>query len=294
MSEPAAQSLSGRIALVTGATRGAGFAMALELALAGATVYMTGRTSRAGANPSGHQGSIEASAEAILAQGGQAIPLVVDHRDEGQVEAMVARLFAEAGRLDVVVNNAWGGHDPGHGEMAFVAPFWAQDLAGDWERMFTNGLRNHLLLARHVVPRMLPQKQGLFLTTTAWDRDRYSRLMMYDLAKNSLNRFAYALGEELGPHGLVSLAVAPGWMRTELVLAAFGASEADWGQHPDLASTESPRYLGRAVVALAADPLVARWMGQAPLRVGDLARVYGFTDADGRQPEPWTLPDATT
>lgn len=283
--------LSGHTALVTGATRGAGYGMALELALAGALVFMTGRSSRVGANPSGHGGSIEASAEAIAAQGGLVVPVVVDHRDEAQVAALVARIFDEAGALDVVVNNAWGGHDPGHDITAFDKRFWEQDLALAWEQMFTNGLRNHLLLARHAVPRMLPQGRGLFLTTTAWDRNLYTRLMMYDLAKASLNRFAFALGEELKAHGLVSLAIAPGWMRTELVLKAFDATEADWQTKPDLATTESPRYLGRAVAALAADPEVGRWMGQDPVQVGHLAKAYGFTDHDGRQPEPWVLPD---
>lgn len=283
--------LTGHTALVTGATRGAGYAVALELALAGALVFMTGRTSRSGPNPSGHAGSIEDSAEAIAAQGGLVVPVVVDHRDEAQVAALVARVFEEAGRLDLVVNNAWGGHDPGHDVTAYDKPFWEQDLALAWEQMFTNGLRNHLLLTKHAVPRMLPQGRGLFLTTTAWDRNRYTRLMMYDLAKASLNRFAFALGEELRPHGLASLAIAPGWMRTELVLKAFGATEATWTDFPDLATTESPRYLGRAVAALAADLEVGRWMGQDPVQVGHLAKAYGFTDHDGRQPEPWQLPD---
>lgn len=284
--------LSGAIALVTGASRGAGRGIAVELGAAGATVYVTGRTTRVtGASPD-RPGTIEDAAEAVTAAGGRGIPVRCDHTDDADTAELIARIRAESGGIDVLVNNAWGGHGQSAEaveETTASRPFWEHSLA-NWDRMFTQGVRNHCVLARHAIPLMLGRGRGLVVTTTAWDQDRYTGHFYYDLAKNALNRMAYTMGLELRPHGIASLAVAPGWMRTELVLAAFSATEETWRDVPDLATTESPRYLGRAVAALAADPEVMRHVGRNPLRVGDLARLYGFTDLDGRQPEPWELP----
>lgn len=284
--------LSGRVALVSGASRGAGLGIATELALVGAKVHLTGRTGRGGPNPSGHPGTIEEAAEGIQALGGQAQAWVVDHREPDQVARLIAAIEAEDGPLDLVVNNAWGGHDPMPGDPTDMnlAPPWAQDPLPDWERMFHNGVRNALILNRHALPGMVARGRGLVVHTCAWDEDHYTRLHHYDLAKQAIIRLAYTLGLELKPHGLTSLAVAAGWMRTELVLKAFQATEATWTEEPELAGTESPRYLGRAIAALAADEGVGRWMGKQPLRVGELARHYGFTDHDGRQPEVWRMP----
>lgn len=288
-------SLSGRVALVTGASRGAGRGIALELGAAGATVYLTARSTRAAAPdvyagllaPSGlarAPGSIEATAEAVEALGGRAIPIACDHGDETQVAALFERIADEAGHLDLLVNNVWGGHESFGGPMQL--PFWEQPLA-HWDSMFNQGLRLQLIAARHAVP--LLREGSLIVTTSFWDRDRYcAGNLFYDLAKAGLCRLAFGLAQELKPRGVSSLALSPGWMRTEWVLAGHQTDEAHWTERPELAHTESPRYLGRAVVALAADPQVARLSGRA-LRVGDLARDYGFTDVDGRQPPAFEL-----
>jgi NAD(P)-dependent dehydrogenase (short-subunit alcohol dehydrogenase family) len=186
-----------------------------------------------------------------------------------------------------LVNNAWGGHESFDG--MFDTPFWKQPLS-HWDAMFDRGVRNHLLASRHAAPRMVERGRGLVITTTFWDRDRYLRgNLLYDLAKSAMNRLAFDMAEELRPHGVTSLALSPGWMRTEFVLMGHKTDEAHWREHPALARTESPRYLGRAVVALAADANVHAKSGRV-LRVADLAHEYGFTDVDGRTVEAFQMP----
>ncbi|HZJ54440.1 MAG TPA: SDR family NAD(P)-dependent oxidoreductase [Myxococcaceae bacterium] len=289
---PAQRSLSGCVAVVTGASRGAGRGIALELGAAGATVYVTGRSTRAQPATSYARilelsqlprmpGTIEATAEEVTAEGGRGIAVRCDHTDAADVDRLFARVQEEQeGRLDLLVNNAWGGHEAFTG--VFDAPFWEQPL-DQWEAMLDRGVRNHLLASRAAVPAMLRRRAGLVVTTTFWDRDHYLRgNLFYDLAKSAMNRLAFAMAEELRPHGIASVALSPGWMRTELILAGHRTDEAHWRERPALARTESPRYLGRAVVALAADPRVLERTGRV-LRVADLAREYGFTDVDGRQ-----------
>jgi NAD(P)-dependent dehydrogenase (short-subunit alcohol dehydrogenase family) len=158
-----------------------------------------------------------------------------------------------------------------------------------WDAMFDRGVRNHLLSSRLAAPMLVRQGRGLIVTTTFWDRDRYMKgNLFYDLAKAAMTRLAFGMAQELKPHGVASVALSPGWMRTEFVLAGHQTDEAHWHERPALAGTESPRYLGRAVVALAADPGVMAHSGQV-LRVGDLARSYGFTDIDGRVVPPFEL-----
>ncbi|MGV3493588.1 MAG: SDR family oxidoreductase, partial [Ramlibacter sp.] len=194
---------------------------------------------------------------------------------------------AEAGQLDLLVNNAWGGHEVFDG--VFEQPFWERSMA-QWEPMFDRGVRNHLLACRLAVPLMLPRRRGLVVTTTFWDRDRYLHgNLFYDLAKSAMTRLAFGMAQELRPHGIASVALSPGWMRTEFVLAGHGTDEAHWRDKPELARTESPRYLGRAVAHLAADARILERTGRA-LRVGDLAKEYGFTDIDGRAVPPFELP----
>ena len=292
------QTLRDRIVIVTGASRGAGRGIAVELGAAGATVYVTGRSTRDAPAPGYERflesaglaempGSIDATAEEVTAAGGRGIAVRCDHGDPAQVRALVARVEREHGRLDVLVNNAWGGHES-FSLASLSAPFWEQPLA-HWESMFDHGVRNHVVACHAAAPLLVRQRRGLVVTTTFSDRDRYLRgNLFYDLAKAAMNRLAFAVAEELRPHGVTSLAVSPGWMRTELVLAGHQADERTWRDRPALARTESPRYLGRAVVALAGDPDVQRKSGTVQL-VGDLAREYGFTDVDGRVVPPFAI-----
>ena len=291
--------LAGRVAVVTGASRGAGRGIALELGAAGATVIVTGRSTRA-QRPEGYRqllalsnldhlpGTIDDTAEAVTQMGGRGLALACDHSDQAQVDALFERVGAEHGRLDILVNNAWGGHESFDG--VFEAPFWQQPTA-HWDSMFQHGLRCHLLAARAAAPLFAKQGHGLVAATTYWDRGQYLRgNLYYDLAKAALVRLAYGVAQELRPHGVASVALSPGWMRTEFVLAGHDADESNWQERPSLARTESPRYLGRAVVALACDPHVMRRTGRV-LRVGDLAREHGFTDIDGRWVPPFELDD---
>jgi NAD(P)-dependent dehydrogenase (short-subunit alcohol dehydrogenase family) len=290
-------SLAGQVAVVTGASRGAGRGIAIELGAAGATVYVTGRSTRA--QPASTYarilelsqlprmpGSIEDTAEEVTREGGRGIPVRCDHTDAVDVERLFARVQRDEGRLDLLVNNAWGGHEAFTG--VFDAPFWEQPL-DQWEAMMDRGVRNHLLASRAAVPGMIRRGAGLVVTTTFWDRGRYVRgNLLYDLAKSAMSRLAFAMAEELRPHQIASVAVSPGWMRTELILAGHRTDEAHWRERPALARTESPRYLGRAVVALAGDSRILDRTGQV-LRVADLAREYGFTDVDGRLVEAFEM-----
>lgn len=279
------------IALVTGASRGAGRGIAVELGAAGAVVVVTGRSTRdRPADAYGGilglsgladaPGSIEDTAEAVTEAGGFGIAMRCDHADADAVGDLVARIERETGTIDLLVNNAWGGHESFDGR--FEAPFWEHPLS-HWDAMMDRGVRLHLLAARAVAPRMAARGRGLIIATTFWDRGRPLRgNLYYDLAKAAINRLAFAIAEELRPKGVASLALSPGWMRTEWVLAGHRTDEAHWHEVPALARTESPRYLGRAVAALAADQDVMRHSGQV-LRVADLADLYGFTDIDGRR-----------
>lgn len=289
--------LRDKIAVVTGASRGAGRGIALELGALGATVYVTGRSTRE--EPAGSYqkilalselaslpGTIDDTADEVTARGGRGIAARCDHTREEDVAQLFERVQREHGHIDLLVNNAWGGHETFDG--VFDAPFWKHSLQ-HWDSMFDRGVRNHLLASRFAAPRMVERGSGLIVTTTFWDRDRYMRgNLFYDLAKATMSRLAFGMAEELRPHGVTSLAVAPGWMRTELVLAGHHTDEEHWQERPALARTESPRYLGRAVARLAGDPSVIEKSGKV-LRVADLAREYGFTDVDGRQPEAFEL-----
>lgn len=285
------------VAVVTGASRGGGRGVAVELGAAGATVYVTGRSttsapartyerilalSKLDALP----GSVEQTADEVTQAGGRGVAAPCDHTDPQAVAALFQRVEREQGRLDVLVNNAWGGHETFDG--VFVAPFWERPLS-HWDSMLDRGVRNHLLASQCAAPLLIRQKRGLIVTTTFWDRDRYvAGNLLYDLAKAAMNRLAFGMAQDLKPHGVASVALSPGWMRTEFVLAGHGADEATWRQHASLSRTESPRYLGRAVAALAGDPAVLARTGQV-LCVGDLAVEYGFTDVDGRVVPPFRL-----
>jgi NAD(P)-dependent dehydrogenase (short-subunit alcohol dehydrogenase family) len=289
--------LNGCIAVVTGASRGAGRGIAIELGAAGATVIVTGRSTRGRPAEAYGQilalsklpavpGDIDETAEEVTRQGGRGIAIRCDHTRDDEVAQLFQRVEREHGHIDLLVNNAWGGHEVFNG--VFDAPFWEHPLA-QWDAMFDRGVRNHVIASRHAAPSMVRRRRGLIVTTTFWDRDRYLKgNFFYDLAKSAMNRLAFGMAQELRAHDVASLAVSPGWMRTEFVLAGHQTDEAHWQVRPSLARTESPRYLGRAVAALAADPEVMQKSG-AVHRVADLAREYGFTDVDGRQVGPFEL-----
>ena len=296
---PNPRPLQETIAIVTGASRGAGRGIAEELGAAGATVYVTGRSTRA--NPATTYadilklsqlatlpGNIDETAELVTRRGGRGIAVRCDHTQELEVQALIAQVEREAGKLDLLVNNAWGGHEVFDG--VFNAPFWERPL-DQWDAMFDRGVRNHLVASRAAAPLFVRQRRGLIVTTTFWDRDRYLHgNLLYDLAKSSMNRLAFAVAQELRPHQVASVALSPGWMRTEFVLSGHHTDEAHWQERPELAGTESPRYLGRAVAALAADSKVLDKTGRV-LRVADLAQEYGFTDIDGRVVKAFEIPE---
>ncbi len=271
--------LKGKVAVVTGSSRGAGRGIALVLGGAGATVYVTGRSVQ-GKTTEGLPGSIEKTAEAVTARGGLGIPVRCDHTIDTEVRELFRQVQADQGQLDLLINNVWGGYEQYEFER-FTVPFWEQPLH-HWHGMFEAGLRAHLVASRFAAPLMLPRHQGLIINTVAWDRDLYLGNLFYDVAKAATIRMAYGMAEELRIHGVAALALAPGFVRTERVMAAHAA------QPFPLDRTESPEYIGRAVAFLAADPQVIQKSGQI-LTVGDLAQEYGFTDIDGRQPPAFKI-----
>jgi NAD(P)-dependent dehydrogenase (short-subunit alcohol dehydrogenase family) len=231
-------------------------------------------------------GTIDDTADEVTRHGGTGIAARCDHTREDEVAAPFARVEREQGRLDILVNNATGHHQ----DHIAYGPFWELPMS-HWEGMFERGVRNHILAARHAAPLFLRQRHGLIVGTSFWDRDRYVGTFFYDLARSTLNRLAFGLAQDFKPFSVTSVAVSPGWMRTELVLAGHTTDEAHWHERPELAGTESVHYVGRAVAALATDPDVFARTGRT-LRVGDLAREYGFTDVDGRVVPPFELPES--
>jgi NAD(P)-dependent dehydrogenase (short-subunit alcohol dehydrogenase family) len=283
------KTLRGQIGLVTGASRGAGRGIAAELGAAGATVYVTGRSVAGVATTDNVPGTIDDTAREVTARGGKGIPIRCDHTSDAEVEALFARITADHGRLDLLVNNVWGGYENSECKPLPFVPFWQQSLH-QWDGMFTAGLRAHITAARLAVPLMLPQRRGLIASTTAnLGALPYLPNLFYDLSKSAVSRLAWAMAQELKEHGIASAAVAPGFMRTERVTEAFRRAGALAALDGPGGPKETPVYLGRAIVALASDPQVLEKSGQL-LEVGTLAREYGFTDADGSQPAPFRMP----
>jgi len=281
--------LTGKVALVAGATRGAGRAIAVELARAGAAVYATGRSTRSSRSEYDRPETIEETGELIEAAGGEGVALSVDHLEPDQVAALVRRIDTDRGRLDVLVHSIWGG------ETLFE---WNAKL---WEHNLDNGLRllrlavdTHLITGHHALPLLIRRPGGLVVEmtdgTADYNASNYRVSTFYDLAKSAVLRLAWSLGHELAELGCAAVALTPGWMRSEMMLDHYGVTESNWRNALDRSGhfgiSESPTFTGRAVAALAADPDLARW-NQASLSSGQLAKEYGFVDVDGSAPDAW-------
>ncbi len=287
------KSLHGKVALVAGATRGAGRGTAIELGAAGATVYCTGRSTHEQRSEINRPETIEETAEMVThagdESGGKGIALQVDHLEHEQVKALVDRIESEQGRLDILVNDIWGGE--------FLTE-WYKPV---WEHSLEKGLHllrlaidTHIITSHYVLPLLIKKPGGLVVEmtdgTAEYNNKNYRLSLFYDLAKTSVIRIGWALGQELQEHQCTAVALTPGWLRSEQMLDNYGVKEENWrdaiAKQPHFIITETPRYVGRAVAALAADPELARWNRQS-LSSGQLAKVYGFTDLDGSQPDAW-------
>ena len=282
--------LTGKVALVAGATRGAGRGTAVSLGEAGATVYCSGRTTRERRADYGRAETIEETAELVTAAGGTGIAVEADHLEPEQVEALVRRIDAEHGRLDVLVNDIWGGEQLAE----WNTPIWEHDLAGGL-RMLRLAIDTHLITSHFALALMIRRPGGLVVEMTdgtlEYNSANYRLSTFYDLAKSSVIRLAFAQAQEVAPHGCTAVALTPGWMRSEMMLDHYSVTEATWreatvGSPHFVAISESPRFVGRAVAALAADPEVQRRNGGS-FSSGGLARDYGFTDLDGSRPDCW-------
>jgi NAD(P)-dependent dehydrogenase (short-subunit alcohol dehydrogenase family) len=282
--------LTGKVALVAGATRGAGRGTAVSLGEAGATVYCTGRTTGERRSEYDRPETIEETAELVTAAGGKGIAMAVDHLDPGQVEALVQQIDAESGRLDVLVNDIWGG------ELLFEweTPLWEHDLENGL-RILRLAIDTHLITSHFALPLLIREPGGLVVEMTdgtrEYNAEHYRVSAFYDLAKAAAIRLAFAQSVELAPHGCTAVALTPGWLRSEMMLEHYGVTEDNWRDgaavNPHFAAiSESPRFVGRAVAALAADPQLQRRNGGL-FSSGGLAREYGFTDLDGSQPDCW-------
>jgi NAD(P)-dependent dehydrogenase (short-subunit alcohol dehydrogenase family) len=283
------RTLEGRVALVAGATRGAGRGTAVALGEAGATVYCTGRTTREQRSESDRPETIEETAEQVTAAGGNGIAVRVDHLEPEQVADLVHRIDAEQGRLGVLVNDVWGGDR----FIEWSTPVWEHDLANGL-RMLHRAVDTHLITSHAALPLLIRHPGGLVIEMTDGTADynagHYRVNAFYDLAKTAVTRLAFAQSQDLAPHGATAVALTPGWMRSELMLDAFGVTEETWRdavqRAPHFAISETPRFVGRAVAALAADPHRHRYTGRS-LSSGGLAQEYGFTDLDGSRPDCW-------
>lgn len=281
--------LEGKVALVAGATRGGGRGIAAELGAAGATVYVTGRSTAGNPSEYARPETIEETAALVDALGGKGIAVRVDHLVPAEVAALVARIGAEQGRLDILVNDIWGGEKL----FEWNKPVWEHDLANGL-KLLRLAVETHLITAHHAAPLLIAHPGGLLVEVTdgtaAYNAEHYRLSVFYDLAKTSAIRMAWAHAKDLAPHGAIAVSITPGWMRSEMMLDNYKVTEANWREacriSPHFAISETPRFTGRAVAALAADSDRARWTGKS-VSSGDLAKVYGFTDLDGSRPDCW-------
>lgn len=270
--------LQGKVALVTGASRGIGLGIAHELGLARATVYVTGRSRAGGPTTDDLPGTIEAAARTVNEAGGEGIAVACDHTDDEAVEALARRIDDGQGRLDLLVNNVWGGYEQ-YDARLFTLPVWEQPV-WRWDKMFDVGVRAHYTTSRAVASLMRGAESPLIVNISAGDEGKFLGDVQYDVAKAAIDRLGFALSAALKPEGITALTIHPGFTRTERVLAE-APPEA-------LEGTHSPRFVGRAVVALATDPRIMARTGGV-YKVGQLGMDYGFTDVDGTQPEPFVI-----
>ncbi|MFE0381904.1 SDR family oxidoreductase [Streptomyces inhibens] len=279
--------LAGRVALVAGATRGAGRAMAVELGRAGALVYVTGRTTRERVSEVGRPTeTIEQTAELVTGAGGTGIAVPTDHLEPAQVKALIERIDQEQGRLDVLVNSVWGGDRL----IEFNTRLWDLDLDNGL-RMFRLGIDTHIITSHYALPLLIRRPGGLVVEVTdgtaAFNRT-YRDNLCFDLTKNAPHRIAFGLAAELTEYDGTAVSLTPGFLRSEEMLDHFGVTEETWrdamAKEPHFAIAESPALIARSVRALAADPDRRRWSGQS-LSSGQLAKEYDFTDTDGSRPD---------
>ena len=285
--------LQDKVAVVAGATRGAGRGIAAMLGEAGATVYCTGRSTRDKVIPPGEpenpfatayrRETIEETAEMVTAYGGTGIAVQTDHMVTEQVQALFARVKAEQGRLDILVNDVWGGDE----FMEWDTPFWEADLSKSFA-MLERAIHTHIITSRYGVPLMLESgHKGLVIEVTDGETDAYRGMFIYDVVKATIIRMAFAMAQDLRPHGITALAVTPGFLRSEAMLEHFGVTEANWRdgaqKDPNFIASETPFFVGRAVAALAADPDVFSKTGRAFSSWG-LSDEYDFTDINGDRP----------
>ncbi|MDQ1413286.1 MAG: hypothetical protein QOE07_1874 [Acidimicrobiaceae bacterium] len=301
---PNRDALRGQVAVVAGATRAAGRGIAAALGESGATVVCTGRTSRTGALRSDYDRAetIEETAELVTSLGGTGIAFPVDHLDSDQVRQLADDVRHAHGHIDVLVNDIWGAEVLKGGPADWNTPVWEHDLDKGF-RILRLAIDTHLITSHHLLPLLIDKPGGLLVEvsdgTSDYNASRYRISVFYDLAKVAVNRLAFSQGHELEPHGAIAVAITPGFLRSEMMLENFGVSEENWRDAldpekagggpmapPDFALSESPRYVGRAVAALASDPGRSRW-NQKSVNSGQLASEYGFTDIDGSQPDIW-------
>jgi NAD(P)-dependent dehydrogenase (short-subunit alcohol dehydrogenase family) len=292
---PNRDALRGRVAVVAGATRGAGRGIAAALGEAGATVICTGRSTGSTRSDYDRAETIEETAEIVTRLGGTGLAFPVDHLDSAQVLSLAERIRRDHGHIDILVNDIWGGELLKGGPAQWNTPIWKLDLARGL-RILRLAIDTHLITSHHLLPRLVDKPGGLLVEVTdgtaEYNAAHYRISVFYDLAKAAVNRLAFSQGHELAPHGATAVAITPGWLRSEMMLDNFDVTEETWrdavGRNApaDFALSESPRYVGRAVVALASDPDRARW-NQRSVSSGQLAREYGFTDADGSRPDIW-------
>ena len=299
---PNREALRGKVAVVAGATRGAGRGIAAALGEAGATVVCTGRTTGTQRSEYNRPETIEETAGLVTALGGTGVAVPIDHLDPARVKELADRLRHDFGRIDLLVNDVWGAEKLKGGPPDWNKPIWQHDLDVGL-RILRLAVDTHLITAHHLLPLLVTRPGGLLVEVTdgtvEYNASHYRISAFYDLAKVSVSRVAYSLGHELTAFGGSATAVTPGWLRSEMMLENFGVTEANWrdavhgerpSARPDFVLSESPRYIGRAVVALASDPNRARW-NQRTVTSGQLAREYGFTDLDGSRPDIWRYMD---